>query len=171
MKTVTYTNRHDARFEFTKNDDGDILWEGTFENLRVSYPKDYNKAYQAYCKDASDFGFTRIHIEEFIELMSEVITDAEGQFLHEGPMAMQYGSLVTEQTSNYSMVDPSGGPMVKQHMDLGTIAPEFKGLCVGSIEPVATGFLIYTYGAYDHLADSKIIGGIINTKEKWKHQP
>ena len=166
MKAVTYTNRHGGRFEFTKNDDGDILWEGTFEDLRVSHPKDYNKAYQAYCKDASDFGFARIHIEEFIELMSEVITDAEGQFLHEGPLAMQYGSLVTEQTTSYSMVDPSGGPMIKQHVDLGAIAPEFKGLCVRSIEPVATGFLIYTYGAYDHLADTNIIGGIINTKEK-----
>lgn len=165
MKAVTYTNRHGSQFEFTKNDDGDILWEGTFENMRVSYPKDYSKAYQAYCKDASDFGFARIHIEEFIELMSEVVTDAEGQFLHEGPLAMQYGSLVTEQTSSYSMVDPAGGPMIEQHVDLGAIAPEFRGLCVSSIKPVATGFLIYTYGAYDHLADSKTIGGIINTKE------
>lgn len=165
MKAVTYTNRYGEQFEFTKNDDGDILWEGTFESLRVSHPKDYNKAYQAYCKDASDFGFARIHIEEFIELMSEVVTDAEGQFLHEGPMAMQYGSLVVEQQSNYSMVDPAGGPMIKQHMDLGAIAPELKGLCVSSIEPVATGFLIYTYGAYDHLADSDIVGGIINRAE------
>ena len=56
--------------------------------------------------------------------------------------------------------------MIEQHVDLGAIAPEFKGLCVRSIEPVANGFLIYTYGAYDHLADSKTIGGIINTTEK-----
>lgn len=165
MTEVNYTNRYGDQFTFTKNDDGDILWEGNFEYCRFGYPNDYKRAYQAYCKDASDAGFEKIHIEEFKQLVHESVYDGQGNYLHAGPIQMQYGNLVKSITSRFNMVDPSGGPFVKEHMDLGTIAPEFKGLCVRSIEPVANGFLIYTYSAYDHLADTSIIGGIINRAE------
>jgi hypothetical protein len=165
MKVFTYTNRYEDQFTFIKNDDGDILWEGNFEHCRFGYPNDYKRAYQAYCKDASDFGFEKIHIEEFKQLVHESVYDGQGNYLHAGPIQMQYGKLVESITSRFNMVDPSGGPFIKEHMDLGTIMPGLKGLCVASIEPVATGFLIYTYGAYDHLADNKIIGGIINTTD------
>ena len=160
MTEVNYTNRYGDQFMFTKNDDGDILWEGNFEHCRVGWPNDYTQAYQAYCKDASDAGFEKIHIEEFKQLVHEAVYDEQGNYLHAGPIQMQYGKLVGSIKSRFSMVDPSGGPFIEEHMDLGKIAPEFKGLCVRAIQNAPTGYLIYTYGKYDHLADHNLIGGL-----------
>ena len=63
------------------------------------------------------------------------------------------------------MVDPSGGPYINEHSNLDIFGKEFKGLCVQYFSPVKTGYVINTYGKFDHLADTKIIGGIINTSE------
>lgn len=160
MTEVNYTNRYGDQFTFTKNDDGDILWEGNFEYCRFGYPNDYKRAYQAYCKDASDAGFEKVHSSDFVELVHESIYDADGNYLHPGPIAMRYGKLVKSITSRFNMIDPSGGPFIKEHMDLGAIAPEFKGLCVLSFHNAPTGYLIQTYGKYDHLADHNLIGGL-----------
>ena len=45
---------------------------------------------------------------------------------------------------------------------------ELKGLCVRSFvwDKEKLAYEIQTYGEFDHLADTKIIGGIINTTEK-----
>ena len=32
---ITYTNRHGDMYTFTKQDDGNILWEGSFQFCRV----------------------------------------------------------------------------------------------------------------------------------------
>ena len=60
------------------------------------------------------------------------------------------------------MVDPSGGPYLSEHTDLGELfSDEFDGLCIQSFLPIETGYKINTYGKFDHLAETKIIGGII----------
>jgi hypothetical protein len=53
------------------------------------------------------------------------------------------------------MVDPSGGPYLSTHMNLGERfdSEELKGLCISSFEIVDTGYLIETYGEFDHLRE------------------
>ena len=53
------------------------------------------------------------------------------------------------------MVDPSGGPYLSTHLNLGERfdSEELKGLCIRGFTPVETGYLISTYGEYDHLYD------------------
>jgi hypothetical protein len=56
----------------------------------------------------------------------------------------------------------SGGPYIAaEGMDMRYISEEFKGRVVSSFVPVETGYLIQTYGEFDHLQDRDIIGGII----------
>jgi len=59
------------------------------------------------------------------------------------------------------MVDPSGGPYISADMDMKYISEEFKGRVVRSFVPIETGYLIQTYGEFDHLEDRDTIGGII----------
>ena len=148
---IKYTNRYGDEYSFTKNDDGDILWEGPFKHLRIGYPNNYKPAYQAYCKDASDMGVHAVHIEEFKELVHEQIYDAEGRWLHAGPISQRYQNLVTSITSELSMVDPSGGPYIAVRQDLGSLDPVLSGLKVHAIKSNNVGYLITTYRDTDQL--------------------
>ena len=85
--------------------------------------------------------------------------------LAKGTWTEQYQNLV-KSNPWISMVDPSGGPFINEHSKLDIFGEELKGLCVQLFEPIETGYKIITYGEFDHLADTKIIGGIINTTEK-----
>jgi hypothetical protein len=73
----------------------------------------------------------------------------------------KYGPLVYSDTKSINMVDPSGGPYISADMDMECISKEFKGRIVRSFVRVETGYLIQTYGEFDHLEDRDIIGGII----------
>ena len=101
----------------------------------------------------------------FKEAVHESVYDENDSYVGKGPIAKKYGNLVYTDMDTIDMVDPSGGPYITLHQDLSWLSEEFKGLCVGSLVPIDTGFRIGTYGKYDHLADTKIIGGIINTSE------
>lgn len=157
---IDYINRYGDKFTFTVNDDGDIIWKGNFEYNRVGYPNDYKPAYQAYCKDASDMGVHKIHMQDFIEAVHENVYDAEGVYLHAGPIQQQYGRLVKSITSQFCMVDPSGGPYIETHQDLGSVHPKLKGLSVRSIVEHEDGYKIYTYRSNEHLQDRETIGGL-----------
>jgi hypothetical protein len=130
---MEYTNRYGDVYTFTKQEDGSVLWEGSFEHCRFGWPNIYKKAYQQYCKDVGSKGGHPMFIDKAID-----------------------------------MIDPSGGPYLSTHTNLYERFgdDELKGLCISSFEPIETGYKIYTYGEFDHLADTKIIGGIINTSEK-----
>ena len=72
-------------------------------------------------------------------------------------------------------IDPSGGPFIQiGQMLCHVIGGEINDI-VDGFERVDEGYLIKTkphkYNPNDmsHLADTKIIGGIINTTEKWKY--
>ena len=57
---IKYTNRYNDTFTFTKQENGDILWEGDFKYCRFAWPNVYKDAYQQYRKDGGT-----MHIDEF----------------------------------------------------------------------------------------------------------
>ena len=70
-------------------------------------------------------------------------------------------------------VDPSGGPFIKVGQMLSHIIYDNEfNVIVESFERVNTGYIIkckeheYDPNDFSHLADTKIIGGIINTTEE-----
>jgi hypothetical protein len=69
-------------------------------------------------------------------------------------IAQKYRSLVYSDMNTIDMVDPSGGPFMTSHMDLGALlGEEFENRCIHSFKPVETGYIIETYDKYEHLAD------------------
>lgn len=159
---VEYKNRYGDVFTFTKQEDNSILWEGDFKNHRFGSSNDYKLAYQNYCKDSSSIGITPMHIEDFKEAIHESVYDENDRYVGPSVIGKQYQNLV-KSNPWISMVDPSGGPYINEHSSLDIFSKEFKGLCVQRFEPVETGYRIITYGEFDHLAETSIIGGIINT--------
>lgn len=105
---MEYTNRYGDVFTFTKQEDGNVLWEGNFEHMR-----------------AGD-----------------------------------------------NFIDPSGGPFISVGQMLSHIIYDTDfNVIVESFERVDTGYLIktkpheYDPDDFSHLADSDIVGGIINRAE------
>lgn len=154
---VKYKNRYGDVYTFTKQEDGTILWEGNFEYVRVGFPNVYKKAYQQFRKDGGE-----LNQYDFEEKVHEQLYDEEGNWIKAGPITEKYSSLVFSDHDNINMVDPSGGPYIKAHSDLGTFGKELKGLCVRSFiwNKEKKAYEIQTYGEFDHLADSKRIGGL-----------
>jgi len=106
---MRYRNRYGVIYTFTKQEDGNVLWEGDFEYMR--------------CGD--------------------------------------------------NFIDPSGGPFIEIGQMLSHVVyDEGFNVIVEGFTNTENGILINTrphdYGPEDmsHLADTKIIGGIINTTEK-----
>ena len=110
---IRLSNRYGDVFTFTKQEDGNVLWEGNFEYHRCGFDNDPN---------------------------------------------------------NLTFVDPSGGPHIKKGQMLSHIvySDDFN-VIVESFEGVDKGYIIkckeheYDPNDMSHLADTKIIGGIINT--------
>ena len=103
-------------------------------------------------------------IDTFVKTLHEQVYE-NGELIEPSEIGEKYQHLVYSDTKTIDMVDPSGGPCIKVHQQLDWLGEEFKNLCVSTITPIETGYRIGTYGKYDHLADTKIIGGIINTTE------
>jgi len=154
---VNYRNRYGDEYTFTKQKDGTILWEGPFEHVRIGFPNVYKAAYQQFRKDGG-----QLNQHEFEEKVHEQIYDQDGNWLRKGPITEDYGSMVFSDTDNMNMVDPSGGPYIKQHMNLGQFGKELNGRCVSTFtwDKDKKAYEIQTYGEFDHLADSKRIGGL-----------
>jgi hypothetical protein len=165
-----YTNRNGDVYTFTKEEGDTILWEGEFKNFRMSHPMVYKKAYQQYCKDINTLGEGDypMFIDEFKEVIHEVIEGVNGKSERPGSYNKKYAHLLYPDVEIIEFIDPEGGPMIKVHDSLGEVLgiEDFSGLCVHNFEKIPTGLRIHTYGEFDHLADTKIIGGIINTTEK-----
>jgi len=154
---VEYKNRYGDEYTFTKQEDGTILWEGPFEHVRIGFPNVYKAAYQQFRKDGG-----QLNQHEFEEKVHEQIYDQDGNWLRKGPITEDYGPMVFSDTDNMNMVDPSGGPYIKQHMNLGQFGKELNGRCVSTFtwDKDKKAYEIQTYGEFDHLADSKRIGGL-----------
>lgn len=165
---VKYTNRYGDKYTFTKQENGTVLWEGSFEHCRIGWPNNYKKAYQQYCKDVGSKGEHPMFIDTFKEEVHRSIYNENEEYVGPSQIAEKYGKLVTSDTDTINMVDPSGGPYLSTHTNLGKMfgSEELKGLCISGFERIETGYKLHTYGEFDQLADTKIIGGIINTTEK-----
>ena len=154
---MKYTNRYNDVYTFTKLENGDVLWEGSFKWCRFGWPNVYKEAYQQYRKDGGD-----MHIEWF----KEEIHKYDRETYKPSEIAEKYRSLVYSDMNTIDMVDPSGGPYMTSHMDLGSfLGEEFEGRCIREFKPIEEGYLIITYDKYEHLAEYRQIGGIINYPE------
>ena len=150
---VEYKNRYGDVFTFTKQEDGSVLWEGSFKRCRFGSSNDYKLAYQNYCKDSSGMGITPMHIEDFKEAIHEAVYDENDRYVGPSVIGKQYQKMV-KSNPWISMVDPSGGPYLSEHTNLGEFfSDEFDGLCIRSFEPIETGYKINTYGKFDHLRE------------------
>jgi len=155
---VKYENRYGDVYTFTKLENGNVLWEGSFEHIRVGFPNVYKKAYQQFRKDGGE-----LNQYDFEEKVHEQLYDEEGRWIKAGPITEKYSKLVHSDHDNINMVDPSGGPFIKAHSELGVMfGEELKGLCVRSFvwDKEKLAYEIQTYGEFDHLAETKIIGGL-----------
>tara|TARA_R110001632_G_scaffold225107_1_gene357915 strand:+ start:211 stop:555 length:345 start_codon:yes stop_codon:yes gene_type:complete len=110
---MEYRNRYGDTYTFTKQEDGNVLWEGDFQYCRFGVDKDQD---------------------------------------------------------DYLFVDPSGGPFIEKdqmlshvikHDDFNVIVTGFTNTDKGFI--IKTKLHEYDPNDTSHLADTKIIGGIINT--------
>ena len=154
---MKYTNRYNDVYTFTKQENGDVLWEGDFKYCRIGWPNVYKEAYQQYRKDGGD-----MHIEQF----KVEVHNYDRETYKPSEIAEKYRSLVYSDMNTIDMVDPSGGPYMTSHMDLGSfLGEEFEGRCIREFKPIEEGYLIITYDKYEHLAEYRQIGGIINYPE------
>ena len=160
---VKYENRYGDIHTFTLDEDKNVIWEGNFYHCRYSWPNVYKEAYQQYCKDVGSKGEHPMHIEEF----KEEIHNYDPKTYKPSEIAEKYRSLVYSDTNTIDMVDPSGGPYMTSHLDLGSfLGEEFEGRCVRSFESLEDdNWKIITYDKYEHLAEYRQIGGIINYPE------
>ncbi len=142
---VEYKNRYRDVYTFTLLEDKNVLWEGSFKYHRTSFPNVYKEAYQQYRKDGGD-----MHIEGF----KEEVHKYDDVTFKPSEIAEKYRSLVYSDMNTIDMVDPSGGPFMTAHMNLGDLlGEEFENRCIRSFKPVENGYLIETYDKYEHLAD------------------
>lgn len=159
-KQAKYENRYGDVFTFTKQEDGNVLWEGDFKYCRFGWPNDYKRAYEAYCKDVGSQGEHPMHIESFKEEVHASVYDENDRWVSRSEIGAKYGDLL-DQADYINMVDPSGGPYLKEHMELRVVGMEdAEDRVIRRFESIEDGYKIITYGKYDHLADSKTIGGL-----------
>ena len=151
-----YTNRYNDVYTFTRQENGDVLWEGEFKYCRFGWPNVYKEAYEQYRKDGGD-----LHIDDFKKEVHRY-DDVTFEF---SEISKKYQSLVYSDRNTIDMVDPSGGPYVTAGMDMKYFGEELKGLIVRSFTPTEEGYIVNVYNEFDHLADTEIIGGIINTSK------
>ena len=137
---TTYKNRYDDVFTFTKDDNGDILWEGNFQYSRFGMPNDYTKAFNAFVADGGKFSFN-----EFKKAVHEWDDETND---YQYP---KYVRMVESLPNEIDMVDPSGGPYITRGMSLGSFG--FKDYIVKDFKRIDTGYKIITEKcAYCHLA-------------------
>jgi len=156
-----YTNRYNDVYTFTRQENGDVLWEGEFEYCRFGWPNVYKEAYEQYRKDGGD-----LHIEDFKKEVHNYIRDENGKYVGPSEIANKYATMVYSDRNTIDMVDPSGGPYLTTGNELGAwLGEEFENRIIHSFQPVETGYLIKTYDKYAHLAEYRSIAGLINYPE------
>lgn len=128
---VTYKNRYGDEFTFTKDEDGNILWEGNFQWCRVGYPNDYTKAYNVYVTDGGKLSFN-----EFQDTVHYYDEDQKQYPLD------KYLRMVESIKNKISMVDPSGGPYIASGNNMSRYGEEFKGMIVKEFKKIPTGYKI-----------------------------
>ena len=140
-----YKNRYGDIFTFELDADKNVIWKGNFHHCRLGWPSVYKEAYEQYRKDGGD-----MHIEEF----KEEVHRYDPETYKFSDISEKYRSLVYSDMNTIDMVDPSGGPYLTSGLDLGKFLGEkFENRIVHSFEVAETGYLIKTYGKFDHLKE------------------
>lgn len=126
-----YKNRYGDIYTFTKDENHDILWEGSFEYCSFSMPNDYTRAYEAYCNDIGNL----LTIEEFKEAVHKY-DDVKRQYI----LGNKYVSMVDCLRNEMDSVDPSGGCYISRGMSLDFLG--FKNCIVEDFKRISTGYKI-----------------------------
>lgn len=140
MEKIQIKNRYNDLFTFSKTEDGNILWEGTFKHCRFGWPNVYDKAYEAYCMDIDDDQV--MTLGEFKTEVHKAIYDSEGKYVSMSDISIKYAKLVHSDTNKIDMVDPSGGPYLHSGHDMKYIDESFEGMIIEQFKPVEEGYLI-----------------------------
>ena len=154
---VEYKNRYGDVYTFTKLENGNVLWKGSFDHVRVGFPNVYKEAYDHFLKDGGE-----LNQYDFEEKVHEQLYDEEGHWIKAGPITEKYSKLVHSDHDNITMVDPSGGPYINKGTNLNKFGDEFKGLLAKYFiwNKDKKAYEIQTYGEFDHLEDIKTVGGL-----------
>lgn len=140
---IKIVNRYNDTFTFTKDDEGNILWEGNFEYCRIGYPNDYSQAYAEYLKTEGNPPHDHtLSLEQFKVEVHRQLYDELANWIGPCPIAEKYSPLVGSVRDKIDMVDPSGGPYIKSGMDMENLSKEFKGIIVEEFQRIPTGYKI-----------------------------
>lgn len=134
MKKIKYKNRHNDIYTFTKQKDGNILFQGDFKWFSVGFPDDYAEAYERYSNDVDTD--ERMTLGEFRVAVHEDIEFESTEF------SKKYQKYIRPDTNKYTMIDPSGGPYLCSGMGMGTIDESFEGMIIDEFKPTSKGYLI-----------------------------
>lgn len=140
MSKIEYKNRYGDVFTFSKTEDGNILMEGKFEFMRIGYPNIYADAYGEYIDNTSPKD--RIPLNEFIEEIHREVYNENGEYIGRTEIGEKYGEFVYSDTDTVNMIDASGGPYLKENMDMGLFNNSFKGMIIDQFKSVDEGYLI-----------------------------
>ena len=122
----TLTNRYGDGFVFTLLEDGNIQWEGNFQFIRIGYPNDYTKAWEKFQEEYGGLDY------EAFKQSVHSYDEEKGEYVFKDLLP-----LITSKPDIINMVDPSGGPYLKEGMEImGKTIKEFK--------PNEKGYLIIT---------------------------
>ena len=115
-----YTNRYGDKFTFELNERGNIDWKGDFKYCRFGMPNDYSKAWEVFKKEYGGLDY-----EEFVGAIHTYDEETNSYVFAD------LLPLVESKKNVINMVDPSGGPYIKEGTDmkmfgLKGIVKEFK---------------------------------------------
>jgi len=139
MVKKEYINRYGDKYTFTQTEDGNILWEGSFEWCRFGWPNVYEKAYESYCSDISEE--ERLDISKFRKELHSAEYGEDGSYIGPNKLWSKYGSLVHSDVSKISMVDPSGGPYISASTPADTLIAGMEGT-VSEFKRIDSGYMI-----------------------------
>jgi len=108
-----YKNRYGDVFTFEQLENGNIQWSGNFEYHRVGMPNDYSKAWEVFQEEYGGLDY-----EEFQCAVHSWDEETDSYVFAD------LLPLITSNTDVINMVDPSGGPYIKEGMNMKTFGLE-----------------------------------------------
>lgn len=125
-----YINRYGAEYIFTKDEEGNVDWQGDFTFCSIGYSNNYDAAYAAYLEVEGNPPHDRTLSKEQFEREVHNYNEIKKEHVYK-----KYINLITTNKNKLSMTDPSGGPYICLGMDLEFLGKKFKGLVVKEIIP------------------------------------
>ena len=142
MKT-TYQNRYGDTIIFEHISENKIRMTGyNFEWMRYAYENDYSEAYRLYKQDCDllEEPDMNLLVEEPTQsrirslTLEEFKEEVHKEYFYKNPNLRKYASLVKSDPTDLYMVDPSGGPYITKHTDLGRYFDDKKVRKISKIE-------------------------------------